>query len=264
MGSVKIVKNSNNAYTGGAHNLPTDRQAHVARPLMFPHTHLYCSQQIRPNASPLFYYGTVFPDFPVVKLLSWDRMKAETEMLSEYITKRYPNLGDFAEGLLYHEEPKGVDRFVHGDDGYAYVLGRKILPEIEKYFPDRSLVVAHSFIEFSVEVLIIERHPELREKMEDIASLEPETLKSITKALASYFRFDLATTRQAIEEYNELLQDMEMAPRDLAVEYYTWLTNKLRGTSHDRTVIQKLLTLALEQTESTYEKTLADIIRQCP
>lgn len=230
---------------------------------MFPHTHLYCSQKIRLDASPLFYYGTIFPDIPVVKLLSWDRMKEETVLLSEFIAERYPNLKDFAEGLLYHEEPKGIDRFVHGDDGYAYVLGRKILPDIEKHFTDRPIDVAHSFIEFSVEVLVLEQNPELREKMEDVATLTNGTFRTLAEALTKFFHLDQHHVTTALTEYNQLLQDMEMAPRDAAIDYYTWLTNKLRGTRLDRAVIKQLLEAALEQTEPTYEKTLNDIIKRC-
>jgi hypothetical protein len=83
---------------------------------MFPLTHIYCTKRIVDYVSPLLFYGSIFPDIPAIGIINWDVMKNKTEEFSNYIRQEQPSLIDFSEGLLLHEEPKSIDRFVHGND----------------------------------------------------------------------------------------------------------------------------------------------------
>jgi hypothetical protein len=84
---------------------------------MFPFTHLYCTKKIADSSSPDLLYGSIFPDIPMTGIVPWDKMKIETENFSKVIKQKYPELEGFAVGLLLHEEPNGIDRFVHGGGG---------------------------------------------------------------------------------------------------------------------------------------------------
>ena len=230
---------------------------------MFPLTHIYCTKKIVENTTHLLLYGSIFPDIPVTGIISWDKMKNQTEELSKYIKQNYPLMIDFSDGLLLHEKPKGIDMFVHGDEGYAYVKGSQILEQIEKYFPDNSLDAAHSFIEFAVEILLVENTPNLRNEIKPILKSSNDNIDQISESFSNFFNIDTKETKNAIKEFNKFLLKMYLSSRNKSILFYTYLTNRLRKTNYSEEVIKKLLIKAIESVKEDYNGFLQDVIIKC-
>lgn len=230
---------------------------------MFALTHIYCTKKIIKNASPLLLYGSLFPDIPVTGIVSWNEMKIQTEKFSDYIKDNCPDLIDFSEGLLLHEEPKGIDRFVHGDRGYAYVKGKKILKQFERYFPDNPSDAAHSFVEFAVEMLLAENTPNLQKELKLALKSAQESLNLISELLSKFFGLDKDKTTVAIKEFNDFLLKMDLSSRNKSIKFYTFLTNKIRKTDYSEDIIENLLEKAIETVKQDYLIFLEDSISKC-
>lgn len=230
---------------------------------MFPLTHIYCTKEIAKDANPLLLYGSIFPDIHLTGIISWDKMKNKTGEFSNYIKQNYPSLIDFSEGLLLHEEPKGIDRFVHGDNGYAYAGGRQILEQIEEYFPDNSSDTAHSFIEFAVEILLVENTPNLINEIKPILELANDNISQISEIFSEFFNLDISETKNAIKKFNHFLLKMDLSSRNKSIQFYTDFTNRLRKTNYSEEIIKKLLVGAIDSVEKDYDGFLQDTIIKC-
>ncbi len=231
--------------------------------VMFPLTHIYCSKQIANNAKTLLLYGSVFSDIPVVGIIDWDIMETKTEEFSGYIKKNYPGLIDFAEGLLLHEKPIGIDRFVHGKNGYAYVKGKKILKQIKEYFPKNSLTTAHNFIEFAVEILLVENTPNLINEIKPILKTANDNINQISEVFSEFFNLEIGKTKNSIEEFNNFLLKMDLSSRDKSIQFYTHLINKLKKNNYSEEVIKKLLTESIDCVKEDYYEFFQDVIVKC-
>ncbi len=230
---------------------------------MFPLTHIYCTKRIVKDATPLMLYGSIFPDIPMMGIISWDKMKDQTEGFSDYIKKSYPDLIDFSKGLLLHEEPKGIDRFVHGDTGYAYVKGRQILEQIKGYFPDNSLGIAHNFIELAVEILLAEIIPNLGNELKAVLKFANNNTNQISKATSEFFSLDKDATRNALQEFNNLFLRMDLSSRDKSIQFGGYLVSKLGKINYSSEIIEQLLTKAIDTVKGDYAKFLQDTIIKC-
>lgn len=230
---------------------------------MFPLTHIYCSKRIAGISTPDLLYGSIFPDIPATGIVSWDKMKTETEKFSSYIKEHYPNLRNFAEGLLLHESPNGIDRFVHGENGFAYVKGGYILSDIEKYFPKKSLDTAHSFIEFAVEILLVEKIPSLQDGIKPVLLWSNNNLSQLSEAFGEFFNLDDEKATKAINEFNDFLSRMNLSTREKAVLFYTDLTNLLRNTNYSKDEIKILLDKSIDTIKNDYEIFLEQSIDKC-
>ncbi|MCK9378582.1 MAG: hypothetical protein M0P97_00350 [Candidatus Moranbacteria bacterium] len=230
---------------------------------MFPLTHIYCSKRIDSNSTPDLLYGSIFPDIPITGIISWDKMKTETEKFSSYIKEHYPDLKNFAEGLLLHESPNGIDRFVHGENGFAYINGRYILDDIAKYFPKKSIDAAHSFIEFAVEILLVEKSPNLQADIASVLLWSTENLNQLAEAFGKFFNLDNEKAIKTINEFNNFLLKIDLSTRDKAVLFYTDLTNQLRNTNYSEDIIKILLEKSLDTIKNDYEIFLEQSILKC-
>ena len=230
---------------------------------MFPLTHIYCTKQIVNNAKPLLLYGSVFPDIPVIGIIDWDIMETKTEEFSDYIKKNCPSLIDFAEGLLLHEEPNGIDRFVHGKNGYAFIKAKMILKQIKEYFPKNSLNTAHSFIEFAVEILLVENMPNLINEIRPILKSANNNINQISKVFCEFFNLEISKTKNSVKEFNNFLLKMDLSSRDKSIQFYRHLINKLKETDYSKEVIKKLLAESIGCVKEDYYEFLQDVIIKC-
>ena len=230
---------------------------------MFPYTHIYCTGRIVKDASPWLRYGSTFPDIPVTGRISWDVIKTGTEKFAAYTKEKYPFLEDFARGLLLHEEPNGIDRFVHGESGYAYLAGHKILSEVAKHFPDRSLIVAHSFIEFAVEISVVNAHPELLADMRSVITAVEQSKTQLAKPLSEVFGLTPTTAELAITEFNNEILAEKLERLNESKQSYTAMTNRYRQTNVSVEVVSRLLDLALDVVRPDWEPVLTRMIEHC-
>ena len=230
---------------------------------MFPLTHIYCAKKIFPKADYLFLYGSIFPDIPGLNIISWKMMESKTIEFSKFIKSKEGKLTTFANGLLLHEKPIGIDRFVHGIGGYAYVHGKKIQSKIRKYFPEKdSLKIAHSFIEFAVEIKLVEKNPQLQNWLKQIINKVNNKIDEILKIFSEFFHTDLKLTKVIIQKYNELLIT-DISSRQRAVKFYTFLTNTMRNIHISEEIINQIIDLSIKEIEEDYESFLNKVIQKC-
>lgn len=230
---------------------------------MFPLTHIYCTKRIVENASPLLLFGSIFPDIEAIGLFEYGTINNNAVEFSEHIKHNYPELTDFAEGLLFHEEPKGIDRFVHGEKGYAYVKGREIVPFVEKHFSEGALEKSHNYIELAIQVLLVEKHPEIQVELHAVLESSRKVSSKISDALNEFFHVNKDKTMDSIQLQDELLSTMDFSTIEKAVEWYVNLSNRLRNANYSKDVITAILGKAIEAVKEDYEDFIEKIIVEC-
>lgn len=230
---------------------------------MFPLTHIYCAKRIMPNASPLFLYGTIIPDLPMTGVVSWDVMRERTVDWYGTIKTTEPALDDLAEGMLYHEAPKGIDRFVHGDHGYAYRHGRNIEERVARYFPKKSLDVAHSFVEYAVERYVEADQPTLMANIRAAVVAAEQNARPIMATFESTFHIDHIPAAAAMKVFHQWIRAMDFSTPEAAVRYYTELTNTMRRTEVAESAVGELLEIAAREVRADYEVALSSMIERC-
>lgn len=228
---------------------------------MFALTHIYCARKINPKADSLFLYGSVFPDIPVLGIVDWDLMKEKTLEFSNFIIGKNILTG-FAKGLTVHEDPYGIDRFVHGNEGYAFVKGEELHKELKAYFPKEIIpIAAHSFIEFAVEMRMAEKFPELAKEIVKVRSEGNKYLNQIAGIFSSFFNLDSEKSLKTIKEFNKILV-YDVSTKQKSVDFYVGLLKKLRSSDIPRIEVQKLTELSLSVT-SDYFSFLEETIAKC-
>jgi hypothetical protein len=229
---------------------------------MFPHTHLFCAKKILPDASPLTLYGSVFPDFPVLKVVPFDRMLRETPQWMESM-KDDAVLKEFSLGLGLHEHPYGIDRFVHGHDGFAFAHGRKLFPILRSHIQEKELpIVSHDFIEFAVESLLLRQHPALQKEILGAVLAGSDVSSQVTNSIVSFFGTNHLMTPIAVKTYNKLLEFDASAEKTEFLLYNAFL-----AAEHGQIFLPNQVSEILEQAKGIvkrdYEDFLSDAITKC-
>jgi hypothetical protein len=212
----------------------------------------------------LLLYGSVFPDIPMTGLISWEEMKNKTYVFANYLKQNNSKLNNFAMGLLLHEEPFGIDRFVHGENGYAYIKGKEIIAEVEKYFPDDdAATVAHGFIEFAVEIILTEKYPNLQKELKIVLKeINNHYVDDIALLFSRFFSKDISVVKQTIVKYNNLL-NQDVSSFEEAVNLYTQLMDLMRKTKNDEGVVKSILEKAMVIIDDNWEFFLEKTIKRC-
>ncbi|MFH1787928.1 MAG: hypothetical protein ABH834_00940 [Candidatus Altiarchaeota archaeon] len=230
---------------------------------MFPLVHIYCTKRIVGDASPLLLFGSIFPDIEATGVFSYGTINDNVVGFSNFIKDNHPDLRDFAEGLLFHEEPKGVDRFVHGENGYAFVKGRIIVPFVERHFPKGALEKSHNYVELAVQVLLVEEHPEIQDELQRVLESSRRVSSKIAEALSGFFGVGLEKSRESIKIQDELLSTMDFSSVEKAVDWYVGLSNRLRNANYSKDVITAILEKAVEAVQDDYEDFIEKVIAEC-
>jgi hypothetical protein len=232
---------------------------------MYPLVHIDCTKRITGSSDQLLLYGSIFPDVAAMGIVSWEEMLNEAEDFSKYVVKKSPDFANFAIGLLVHERPLGIDRFVHGEnqDGYAYLKGKEIVGEIKKFFPRDSLVVAHNFIEFACEMVLVNKKPELGDELEQMVGGIEKKKKKIADLLAEYFKRDSTRVAICLEEFNNFVRMFNFQTSAKAVELQTQITNRLRKTDYGKDEIKPLVEIAIGVVESDFFSFIDKVVAEC-
>jgi hypothetical protein len=147
--------------------------------------------------------------------------------------------------------------------GYAYLKGAKILSEIAKYFPDRSIHIAHSFIEFAVEMLLIEKFSNIQDDAKELLIWETGKHKQLTMAFGEFFDLRQPEASSAILEFNDWLLRVDLSSRKKGISFYTKLTNKMRHTDYSEEIVGNLLEKAVAVVKADYMNFLEETIAKC-
>ena len=157
---------------------------------MFPATHIHCAKQITGLNDPLLFYGAIFPDIPITGIITGEAITARAADFAQYIENTYPELQPFARGIRLHEQPFGIDQFVHGEEGYAFTEGKKIAQDISKHIPTDVPDACHSFVEFAIEILMVENRPELIQNLRNATQAGNTALTKIAQARSTFSQTD--------------------------------------------------------------------------
>lgn len=163
---------------------------------MFPLAHIYVSTEVTGKKSDLLVFGSILPDISVTSKneLGKDEIHYSPVRFLNFIELEYRDLYDLAVGVKLHSNiNKGAD--FYSDDnsfGYAKTKGRQIKGEVVRFLgvsgEKKSLILAHSFIEATVDLNLKDSHPHLISIYEH--SITNCNLQRITTCLSEYLNKD--------------------------------------------------------------------------
>lgn len=212
--------------------------------------------------SPLLVFGSVLPD------VSWtskneigrDQIHYAPRELYKFISEKYPHLIDLAIGVKLHNNiDKGAD--FYSDDteiGFAKVEGRKIEREAATLLgeekSEKSLVLAHNFVEASVDLLVNESNPEILELYRK--SIGEINFDEISACLADYLRKDKSVIAGEIERFLDFVGPDAYSSRDNMIDRMLLLVKQRRGKDVDRAATESELSIAVDLMRNKYQSYL--------
>jgi len=225
------------------------------------HTHIYCAERIDEHSDSLMLYGSIFPDVAMAGIVSWN-ISRDMSKLCQLLNGT--KLSPFAKGIMLHEEPHGIDRLVHGEEGYAYAEGAKLIPAVKQFFradKDHSFI-AHSFIEFAIEVLLYEKEKQLRRSMKSALTSGTRNAPAISEALSQCYGTSVFKSRIGIFLFNALTSFEYCADR-LAHYWCAGYAATQHGAFLKPKDARTLLEDAKDIVQPTYEQFLEKVIADC-
>lgn len=229
---------------------------------MLPLSHIYVSTKVNNRKSPLLVFGSVLPD------ISWtstseigrDQIHYAPRELYKFISEKYPDLIDLAIGVKLHSNiDKGAD--FYSDDteiGFAKVEGRKIERETANLLgeekSEKSLVLAHNFIEASVDLLLNESHPEILELYRK--SIGEINFDEISACLADYLGKDKSVIAGEIKRFLGFIGPDAYSSRDSMIDRMLLLVKQRRRKDIDRVATERELNVAIDLMKDKYQSYL--------
>ncbi len=169
----------------------------------------------------------MFPDIAMMGCVHWEIMR-QKETGWAVLLRRDARLRAFAEGVMLHENPIGIDRFVHGKnyvkgDGYAMRQGKWLYPFLPRFTEPMRAIIAHGFIESAMEERLRKRNPELVEKMLRVLRDVRPLIPAISRSHARYFGMHPLLARLSIGAYMISTRGLLAWPRTFLYGFQ-WLT----------------------------------------
>lgn len=136
---------------------------------MLPLAHTYISTKVTGKESELLVFGSILPDITHISAGRIDRVKIHEspQLFYDFVRINFPDLADLALGVKLHSPiGKGADWYSDDDDeGFAKIEGKKIAKESGQLWKvtdeKESIVLAHNFIEASIDLNLLSSHPEI-------------------------------------------------------------------------------------------------------
>lgn len=170
---------------------------------MFAFAHAFVAIKVLGSYNPLLLLGAILPDY------IWNNRTIRYQRNIHYdpfgfytfIKSDYKTLLPFAKGVLLHSDiSHGLDWYSDNNDiGYAMILGKQLISEIQKVFKLDSIKAAdfsHNFIEAALDLILAEENPKLALKLSKIKTIVFSC--KIDEALSVFSDSSLIETRQAI------------------------------------------------------------------
>lgn len=218
---------------------------------MLPLAHIFISTKVTKRKAPLLVFGSVLPD------ISWtseseigrDQIHHAPQKLYDFISQKYPQLVDLALGVKLHSNvDKGADYY--SDDmevGFAKIEGRKIEDDaadlLKEEKSEKTLVLAHNFIEAAVDVILSEEKPELLKLYKD--SMNSVDLDEISACLGEYLSLDKKVVRGEIERFLKFVGPTAYTSKESLIDRLLILVKQRRGKDVNRDQTEKLLEKAI-------------------
>lgn len=233
---------------------------------MLPLSHIYVSTKVTKRKSPLLVFGSVLPDvsWTSTSEIGRDQIHYAPKELYEYVAKNCSQLMDLALGIRLHSNvDKGADYY--SDDleiGFAKVEGRKIESKTANLLgeekSEKSLVLAHNFIEASVDMLLNESRPEILELYRK--SVESIDLDEISLCLSKYLHLDKEVVSSEIGKFLNIVGPIAYVSKESFVDRMLILVKQRRGKDVDRDKTEKILQEAVELMKDKYQGYLDNAI----
>lgn len=233
---------------------------------MLPLSHIYVSTKVTKRKSPLLVFGSVLPDvsWTSTSEIGRDQIHYAPKELYGYVVKNCPQLMDLALGVRLHSNiDKGADYY--SDDleiGFAKIEGRKIESKTADLLgeekSEKSLVLAHNFIEASVDILLNESRPEILELYRK--SVESINLDEISLCLSKYLHLDKEVVSSEIGRFLNFVGPVAYVSKESLVDRMLVLVKQRRGKDVDRDRTEKILQEAAELMKDKYQGYLDNAI----
>ena len=235
---------------------------------MLPLAHIYVSTRVANKKTPLLVFGSVLPD------VSWtskseiarDQIHYAPREFYKFISENYPKLIDLAVGVKLHSNiDKGADFYCDDTEtGFAKVEGRKIEKEVADLLgeekSERSLGLAHSFIEASVDILLNKSKPEILELYKQ--SMAAVNLEEISGYFSSYLRLDKDIILKEFNNFLGFVGPTAYLSEESQMDRMVLLIKQRRGKEVDREETKKILESAMTLMADKYQNYLDNAISQ--
>lgn len=226
---------------------------------MLPLSHIYISTKVTKRKSPLLVFGSVFPDvsWTSTSEIGRDQIHYAPNELYDYVIKNCPQLKDFALGVRLHSNiHKGADYYSDDlNEGFAKIEGRKIENETTELLgeekSEKSLVLAHNFIEASVDVLLYKSRQDILDLY--LKSVENLNLDEIYECLSGYLKLDKEIIRTETERFLNFIGPAAYNTKGSLIDKLLILVKQRRGKDVDRKKTEELLQKAIKLMENKWQ-----------
>lgn len=231
---------------------------------MFAFAHAYIATKVIDSYNPLLLLGAILPDY------IWNNRTIRYQRNIHYdpfgfytfIKNDYKTLLPFAKGVLLHSDiSHGLDWYSDDNDiGYAMILGKQLISEIQKAFKLDSIKAAdfsHNFIESALDLTLAEKNPKLTQKL---SKIRPTVFSyKVDEILSIFSNSSLIETRQAIDGLFKFYLRKNLQSEKLIVSGCLTTIAKNRFNVVDEKILRKLTQIlrgAKDLVHPTYEQFL--------
>lgn len=236
---------------------------------MGPITHLFISIKTTGKKDNLLLLGSVFPDINTTSLGKIDRLKIHDspDLFYDFVKLNYPNLLNFALGYKLHSPVNQGADFYSDDEvsGYAKVEGKQISADVANLLniPEShtSLVLAHNFIEFALDLHLLEDYPNLMPLYQ--SSLEKKYLDQLLPCLSEYLNLSENEINKEFLNFKKLLAPKNYLSQELIAKKIILPLIKLifkKDVDYNETL--KIMAKAFKITDTGYKKFLDKTIQK--
>lgn len=171
---------------------------------MFALTHALIAAEVLDSQDPLILFGAVLPDYiwnnrtiRYQRNIHYDPFRFYT-----YVKNKYETLLPFAKGILLHSDiSRGVDWYSdNSETGYAVILGKQLIPEIQKSFSLDVVQAAdfsHNFIEGALDLILAKENSDFARDL--LGTKHLISSFKIDEVLGEFSHGSVTEARQAID-----------------------------------------------------------------
>lgn len=185
--------------------------------------------------------GSVLPDICLSGLIPYNSTHTKNPQYLEWCITRHEKLSALA-AITHAEKPYGIDHYTHNVEGFIHTHHDAVKKILEKYsyFDNVNMMTVHHCIEFIIDHLIIQSHPDI--PMLAVQHLQSEHAQKIVHKYTEFHRLPV----------KDRVKIAKIFRHRLFKKYLTQFST-LRGTAKNWQTIRNYYTIK-NQARSTREQ----------
>jgi hypothetical protein len=229
---------------------------------MFFHTHVYYAKRVDKNLDALKVVGSMFPDFALTGLITWDDLHKKKGILNffGYVEESAPQFQSFLKGINYHNT---LDYFSHleyknSTPGYAYA---SVTPELFNLVKKslgtedaRTRASCHNLIESGVDYHLLNENPDIAMLIKD--SINEIDTQSLAKIIAGFYKRKETEIMAGFKNLFSFATDYDLRNIDEWIRLWVDLNKFYLKIDTDEKFIRQALELSFELTKDTWREYL--------